>query len=102
LLAAESGLITCPAQENCTAIMLAAADGHRDIVRQLLELGASINDTDDVIFRSKLYYIYFSLRMLQEGATAFLRACMYGYSDVIQCLLENGANTSDVDNVVIL
>jgi hypothetical protein len=60
-----------------TAIILAASEGHRGIVTQLLEGGADIEARNYV------------------GNTALLLATSHGHCDVVAHLLGNGANVSD-------
>ena len=37
--------------------------------------------------------------LLQNGWTALHRACYYGHTEVVKCLLTNGANLSAINKV---
>jgi ankyrin repeat protein len=57
-----------------TALMIAAAEGHLDVVRLLVEAGSDLNTVD------------------AEGSTALTLARSYGNLDVAALLEEAGAN----------
>jgi serine/threonine-protein phosphatase 6 regulatory ankyrin repeat subunit B len=63
-----------------TALMLAAGNGHKDVVQVLLNGGGRVNDKD------------------AKGYTSLLLAASHGYRDVVELLLTRGANIHDKDN----
>ncbi|MBO8450903.1 MAG: ankyrin repeat domain-containing protein [Spirochaetes bacterium] len=56
-----------------TALMIAAYDGHADVVRLLLDAGADVNAED------------------QNGSTALMLAAEEGHEDIVRILTEAGA-----------
>jgi ankyrin repeat protein len=62
-----------------TALMEAAAGGHTDTVRTLLEKGGDVDATDNA------------------GRTSLMEAAFEGYTDTVRVLLEKGANINAHD-----
>jgi ankyrin repeat protein len=72
-LAAGAALNARVGDRNRTALIAAAAEGHAAVMRQLLDRGARLDQTD------------------AEGATALLAATAWGRNDTIPLLLARGA-----------
>ena len=62
-----------------TALMLAATEGHCDVVKALVENGADVNAKDVI------------------SNTALMSASMNGHTDAVKLLLASGANVNDKD-----
>jgi ankyrin repeat protein len=41
--------VLCPFQAGCTALQRAAAEGHLEVVKQLIKHGADVNRQDNVV-----------------------------------------------------
>lgn len=72
-------------EEDCccptwTPLMIAAAEGHPDVVRTLINAGAAVN-------AANLY-----------GRTALMFAAQYGFDDILLALVEKGADVNLVSN----
>ena len=81
--------------------MVAAAKGHTEVVRKLLELGANPNHQKLVSFFTPINVIL--TVALQEGYTPVFAASMKGHTDVVDLLVQAGAdihqaNTEVMDN----
>merc|ERR1712038_73343 len=63
-----------------TPLIVAAANGHKDIVQILLDNGANIDYQDNL------------------GRTALMLAAGNGHKDIVQILLDNGANINQQNN----
>ncbi len=63
-----------------TALIGAALEGHSEITKVLLDNGANVNDKDE------------------DGITALMRAAYKGYSEVTKVLLKCGANPDITDD----
>lgn len=73
------GNIDCVDSTGKTPLMLASVCGWIDVVRFLLERGASVDVTDE-----------------QQGASALHMVCSVGHRNVVEALIEYGA---DVDAI---
>ena len=79
--------------------MLASSNGYKEIVKVLAEAKADPNITDKVKLHYTHYYnIIVQTRsrwcvLLQDGNTAFIRAASKGYTDIVNILVEYGAET---------
>ena len=63
--------------DGTTALWIASQNGHKEIVKLLLEKGADIN-----------------VKQTATGATALLLASQNGRTDVVKLLLEKGADVN--------
>ncbi|PAA74947.1 hypothetical protein BOX15_Mlig018816g1 [Macrostomum lignano] len=72
--------IDLPDSTGATALMLAADVGHHEIIKELLDLGASVRTQDS------------------QGRTALSRACKAGHVGAVKALLNKGADASHRDN----
>ena len=93
---------------DITILIAAARAGNLDMMRWFLKQGASIEETDDVWGRTALIWaavnghldimqlLYKHGALLQEkdhlGMTPLIHATHYGYSGIIEWLLQNGAD----------
>ena len=62
--------------ENCTALWVAAAKGHFDVVRLLIEQNAEVD------------------RRTSSNSTPLRAAAFLGHLDIVHCLVENGADVN--------
>lgn len=69
-----------PVGSAWTPIMLAAAEGHEEIVSMLIQGGADVNAKNEL------------------GRTSLMFSANYGFFEIAEMLLENGASTDDVAN----
>ncbi len=67
-----------PVGSAWTPIMLAAAEGHEEIVSILIQAGADVNAKNEL------------------GRTSLMFSANYGFFEIAEMLLENGASTDDV------
>ena len=65
-------------KDKCTALHLAAANGHVDVVKVLIQNGADVNAVDEYKF------------------TALHLAARHGHVDIAKVLIENGADVNAV------
>ena len=66
--------------ENCTALWFAAAKGHFDVVRLLIEQNAEVD------------------RRTSSNSTPLRAAVFDGHLDIVRCLVENGADVNARNN----
>ena len=66
--------------EDCTALWIAAAKGHFDVVRLLIEQSAEVDSRTSV------------------GSTPLRAAAFCGHLDIVRCLVENGADVNARNN----
>ena len=66
--------------ENCTALWVAAAKGHFDVVRLLIEQNAEVD------------------RRTSSNSTPLRAAVFDGHLDIVRCLVENGADVNARNN----
>ena len=88
-----------------TALILAAKRGHTDILQTLLNAGADVNAKDNRASKFLALYCYYVFDdYYKESRTALMYAARYGYADIVQTLLDNGAdvNAEDKDNSTAL
>ena len=67
--------------ENCTALWVAAAKGHFDVVRLLIEQNAEVD------------------RRTSSNSTPLRAAVFDGHLDIVRCLVENGADVNARTNI---
>lgn len=86
-------------QTGTTALFFAAQGGYMDIASLLLEHGAIVDSCSIVSERqrrvneiSMLFKHQFIPRGFQDGGTPLFVACQYGHLDVVEGLIERGAN----------
>ncbi len=94
----------CFVQNGHTALSVAAIRNHIEIVELLLKFGADVNAKKlvnfDVHVLDMLFFMHASI--VQHGPTALLCAAFNGCVEVVQFLLNNGANINDKDYVSAL
>lgn len=73
----KEGDCCCP---TWTPLMIAAAEGHPDTVRTLINAGAAVDTAN------------------QHGRTALMFAAKYGFDDIVLALVEKGADVNLVPN----
>jgi ankyrin repeat protein len=85
-----------------TALMWAAAEGHADVVRLLLEAGAKVDERSREIDRPESYdewqqgsVVYPDIP--RGGLTALQFAAREGHLEVVQALIDGGADLDAVD-----
>ena len=61
--------------EGCTALFIAAREGHKDVVDALIAAKAEVNKADTI-----------------HGETPLYAACCFGHTAIARMLLEGGAN----------
>ena len=67
--------LTISLQYGDTALIIAARDGHTDIVRELLSSGANVDQFDNVSDKNTYMYLY-----TWKGFVMHKLQCMYIYS----------------------
>ena len=68
-------------EESLTGLMIAAAEGHKNMVELLIECAASLD-----------------IQSPENGDTALMFACKQGHVDIVKLLLINGAKVRLVNN----
>jgi len=68
--------VNARADDSSTALMVASAHGHRDVVGLLLKKGADVNARTN------------------SGATALMVASVHGYLKIVKLLITNGADVN--------
>ena len=79
-------------QTGHTALQRAAAEGHVDIVKQLIKQGASVDHQDEVVSISSISRLDVKLLKFQHGNTALHEAAWKGFSHTVQVLCKAKAN----------
>uniref|UniRef100_A0A1X7SWL9 Uncharacterized protein n=1 Tax=Amphimedon queenslandica TaxID=400682 RepID=A0A1X7SWL9_AMPQE len=93
-----------------TALIAAAEGGNCDVVELLLKKGADLSDSNNLLnctcnlFKQleKSLDVYYKSHGLQEGYTALIEAADRGHYDIVQLLLNNGADQSTANDVSIM
>ena len=100
------------AQAGMTSLMMAAVEGHTNIVTILLETGADVNKKDKdgrmALMHASSYDQFSIVRCLlhagakvnvkdKYGSTALMRAAMSGNREIVQALLAKGAKVNAKD-----
>ena len=67
--------------ENCTALWVAAAKGHFDVVRLLIKQNAEVDGRTS------------------SNSTPLRAAALHGHLDIVRCLVENGADVNARTNI---
>ena len=82
--------------------MAASFEGHDDVVKMLTEAKAQVNIQDEVCSSYKqkknLHNTYF--HPLQSGSTPLFIASENGHTDIVNTLLQNGADTNIASMVI--
>lgn len=89
------------------ALFLASRHGHFDVVCFLMEHGADVSQKEHRAFRIaaekgnlqlvKLFLEHRCSNVHAKGDDALIMAAFHGHSDIVQCLIEHGANVKCVD-----
>jgi len=91
-----------------TRLTTACDQGRMDIVNALINHGTTyftslVNDKDGVSCILDNYLVFDDrfdvFRMLQEGMTSLMWACYRGHLDIVNVLIDNGADVNDKDYV---
>ena len=103
---------------NLTAIMEAASNGHKEIVKVLIDAGAEVNAQDDLnntalIEAAKKGHKSIVEMLLDAGAnvniqekirgnTAIIEAASNGHKETFEVLIKAGANINDINTISTL
>jgi ankyrin repeat protein len=90
-------------QDRMNRLTMACYHGHMDIVNELISNGTDVNEKDgvsyildnDIVFDNRFNVF----GMLQKGMNSLMRACSNGHLDIVNVLIDNGADVNDKDNV---
>ncbi len=90
-------------QNGDTALMKAVRNNHVEIVELLLKAGADINAKNNVCAHSVAAFTFVMVLVCcQSGGTSLLFAASRENIEVVQLLLNNGANVNDTNNVLMI
>jgi ankyrin repeat protein len=81
---------------TCTALMVAARRANLDVVRWLVQAGASVNYQDSEVSERTSHYVCLLLNkhvaLPKDGNTALILAVQAGRTDAVEVLLQLGAD----------
>ncbi|MCP5002704.1 MAG: hypothetical protein GY941_01940, partial [Planctomycetes bacterium] len=117
----KGGDVNAKSTGGMTLLMVAAWNGHTDIIHSLISKGADVNAKngkgETALMLSSLYGLENVVKSLLDnnaevnaknvsGDTALLRATLAGYGDIVKLLMERGANLNtknkNGDNALIV
>ena len=86
-----------------TRLTMACYHGHMDIVNELIYNGTDVNEKDgvsyildnDIVIDNR----FDVFGMQQEGMTSLMWSCNNGHLDIVNVLIDNGADVNDKNNV---
>ena len=90
-------------QDRVNRLRMAFSRRHMDIVNELINNVTDVNEKDrvsyilnnDTVFDNR----FDVFGMLQEGMTSLMWSCNNGHLDIVNVLIDNGADVNDNDNV---
>lgn len=81
-----------------TPLMIAAWEGHQQIVQMLIEAGADVNYKDSEVrwwcTAAMSVVFFYAWRIVQAGGTALIRASWNGHTDIVRVLMEAAADVN--------